>query len=224
MPGNPYNSGQKVETKARETLGWRIIASSMLSWKIGHSLDPYMSKVAKWIIRWPINPNFLTFGGLVLNVIAGILLALGQWFVGAWLMLGAGFFDLLDGAMARNQGNATPFGGFFDSVIDRYSDFFLFLGILIFYLRGQATGEMTLAIVALGGAMMVPYTRAKAEHVISKCNVGVMERAERILILFAGALFNWMVPALWIIAILSHFTVAHRIYYTWRELHRSQPG
>lgn len=194
----------------------------MLSWKIGHSLDPYIRKVTKRVIRRPINPNFLTFGGLILNAIAGIFLALGQWFVGAWIILGAGLFDLLDGAMARNQGDVTPFGGFFDSVIDRYSDFLLFLGILIFYVRIQAMETMVLAIVALAGAMMVPYTRAKAETVISKCNVGVMERAERILILTAGALFNWMIPVLWIIAILSHFTVAHRIYFTWRELSRSK--
>lgn len=194
----------------------------MLSWKVGHSLDPYIRKVAKWVIRRPINPNFLTFGGLVLNLVAGILLALGQWFVGAWVILGAGLFDLLDGAMARNQGDVTPFGGFFDSVIDRYSDFSLFLGIAIFYLRTQASGTIVLAIVALAGAMMVSYTRAKAETVIPKCNVGVMERAERILILAAGALFTWMIPALWIVAILSHITVAHRIYYTWRELNRSR--
>lgn len=194
----------------------------MLSWKIGHTLDPHIRKVAKWVIRRPINPNFLTFGGLVLNAIAGVFLALGYWFGGAWLILGAGLFDLLDGAMARSQGNVTPFGGFFDSVIDRYSDSFLFLGIMIFYLRTQAMGTLVLAIIALAGAMMVPYTRAKAETVISKCNVGVMERAERILILAAGALFDWMIPVLWIIAILSHFTVAHRIYYTWRKLNRSQ--
>lgn len=194
----------------------------MLSWKVGHSLDPYIRKVAKWVIRRPINPNFLTFGGLVLNLVAGILLALGQWFVGAWVILGAGLFDLLDGAMARNQGDVTPFGGFFDSVIDRYSDFSLFLGIAIFYLRTQASGTIVLAIVALAGATMVSYTRAKAETVIPKCNVGVMERAERILILAAGALSTWMIPALWIVAILSHVTVAHRIYYTWRELNRSQ--
>ncbi|NIQ38244.1 MAG: CDP-alcohol phosphatidyltransferase family protein [Proteobacteria bacterium] len=196
----------------------------MLSWKIGHSLDPHITRVATWVIRRPINPNFLTFGGLVLNGIAGVFLAVGQWFVATWLILGAGLFDLLDGAMARNQEEVTPFGGFFDSVVDRYSDFFLFLGVLIFYLRNRAMGEMALAIVALGGAMMVPYTRAKAENVISECNVGVMERAERIILLSAGALFNWMIPVLWVIAILSHFTVAHRIYYTWRKLHRSGTG
>lgn len=194
----------------------------MLSWKVGHSLDPYIRKVAKWVIRRPINPNLLTFGGLILNVIAGVLLALGQWFAGGWVILAGGLFDLLDGAMARNQDDVTPFGGFLDSVIDRYSDIFLFLGIMVYYLRTQATGTMVLAIAALAGAMMVPYTRAKAERFISKCNVGVMERAERILILAAGALSNWMIPALWIIAVLSHVTVAHRIYYTWRELSRSQ--
>ena len=193
----------------------------MLSWKIGYSLDPYIRKVAKWILRRPINPNFLTFGGLVLNVIAGILLALGQWFAAGWVILAGGFFDLLDGAMAREQGEVTPFGGFFDSVIDRYSDFALFLGVSIFYLRAQAFTTLVLALVALAGAMMVPYTRAKAESFISKCNVGLMERAERILVLTAGALSGWMIPALWIVAILSHFTVAHRIYYTWRQLSRS---
>lgn len=194
----------------------------MLSWKIGHSLDPYIRKAARWVIRKPINPNFLTFGGLVLNGIAGILLGLGEWFAAGWVILVAGLFDLLDGAMARNQGTVTSFGGFFDSVIDRYSDFLLFLGVLAFYLRTQAGGTIVLAIVALAGAVMVPYTRAKAETVIPKCNVGIIERAERILILAAGALFNWMIPALWILATLSHFTVAHRIYYTWRELSRSE--
>jgi CDP-diacylglycerol--glycerol-3-phosphate 3-phosphatidyltransferase len=194
----------------------------MLSWKIGHGLDPHIRTVAKWVIRRPVNPNFLTFGGLILNAVAGILLSLGHWFASAWIILLAGLFDLLDGTMARNQGDVTPFGGFFDSVIDRYSDFLLFLGVLVFYIRAQSMGPVILAIVALAGATMVPYARAKAETVISKCNVGVMERAERILLLTGGALFNWMIPALWIIAILSHFTVIHRIYYTWRQLNRQE--
>ncbi|MBW2122531.1 MAG: CDP-alcohol phosphatidyltransferase family protein [Deltaproteobacteria bacterium] len=198
----------------------------MLSWKIGHSLDPYIRKGAKWLIRKPINPNLLTFGGFGLTVIAGVLLAIGQWFVGGWVILAGGLFDLLDGAMARNQDAATPFGAFLDSVIDRYSDFLLFLGITIYYLRNHAPGTTLLTIIALGGAMMVPYIRAKAEALIAKCNVGLMERAERILVLAAGALLNWMVPALWIIAVLSHLTVAHRIYYTSKELrkHRRRTG
>jgi phosphatidylglycerophosphate synthase len=129
--------------------------------------------------------------------------------------------DLLDGALARTQGNVAPFGGFLDTVIDRYSDFFLFPGTLVFYIRIQAIGTTVLAVVALTGAILVPYTRARAETRIAKCNVGIMERAERILILAAGALFSWMIPAPWIVAILSHFTVVHRIYYTWRELTRS---
>jgi CDP-diacylglycerol--glycerol-3-phosphate 3-phosphatidyltransferase len=194
----------------------------MLSWKVGHSLDPHITKAAKWVCRRPIHPNVLTLGGLVLNVVAAVLLAFGQWFIAGWIILGGGCFDLFDGAMARSQGKVTPFGGFLDSVIDRYSDFLPFLGIMVFYLHNQEKGAIALAIVALTGAMMVPYIRAKAEVIIPKCNVGVMERAERILILAAGALSGWMIPALWIIAVLSHVTVAHRIYYTWREFNRSQ--
>lgn len=193
----------------------------MLSWKVGHSLDPSIRKVAKWGIRRPINPNILTFGGLIFNVAAGVLLALGEWFPAGWVILLGGLFDLLDGAMARNQGNVTPFGSFLDSVIDRYSDFFLFFGVMVFYLRSHVPGAIVLSVVALGGAMMVPYVRSKAETFIPKCNVGVMERAERILVLSAGALSHWMIPALWVIAVLSHFTLAHRIYYTWKALSRS---
>jgi phosphatidylglycerophosphate synthase len=194
----------------------------MLSWKVGHSLDPHITKAAKWVCRRPIHPNVLTLGGLVLNVVAAVLLAFGQWFIAGWIILGGGCFDLFDGAMARSQGKVTPFGGFLDSVIDRYSDFLPFLGIMVFYLHNQEKGAIALAIVALTGAMMVPYIRAKAEVIIPKCNVGVMERAERILVLAAGALSGWIIPALWIIAILSHATVVHRIHYTWKEFKRSQ--
>ncbi len=203
-------------------LAFCYTGQGVLSWKVGHRFDPYIRKGAEWALRKPINPNFLTFSGLVLSAIAGILLSLGYWFVGAWVILAGGLFDLLDGAMARNQGEVTPFGGFYDSVIDRYSDLFLFLGIMIFYFRAQAMGSMVLTAVAWAGATIVPYTRAKAETIIPKCNIGIMERAERILVLTLAALFNWMIPGLWVIAVLSHLTAAHRIYYTWRELKRSR--
>jgi CDP-diacylglycerol--glycerol-3-phosphate 3-phosphatidyltransferase len=195
----------------------------MLSRTVGHRLDPVIAKIAKWIIRRPINPNLLTLAGLVLNGVAALLLAFGQWFAAGWVILGGGVCDLLDGAVARDQGKATPFGGFFDSVIDRYSEIFLFLGIVVFYIRSQGRGAVVLAMVTFAGAMMVSYTRARAEAVIPACSVGIMERAERILLLAVGAIFDGMIPVLWVIAILSHFTAAHRIHHAWRELNRSRP-
>jgi CDP-diacylglycerol--glycerol-3-phosphate 3-phosphatidyltransferase len=133
----------------------------------------------------------------------------------------SGLLDLFDGVVARKLGKVTAWGGFLDSVLDRYSDLLLLLAILIYYLKKEDTGLVILTSFVGMGTALIPYVRAKAESLQVPCNVGLMERAERIILLSAGILFQWMEPILWILAILTHFTVLHRIYYVWKKLRNS---
>ena len=171
-----------------------------------------------------ISPNVLTFMGLVINVIAAILFGYAnaenqaRMFRYAGLVVfAAGFFDLVDGRVARASNQVTRFGGFFDSVLDRYSDAALFFGLLVYYARGNRFFYVVLAALVMISCIMVSYTRARAESLIGTCKVGFMERPERLVLIIIGALFNRMAPVLWVIAVLSTITVIHRMYYTWQQ-------
>jgi len=169
-----------------------------------------------------VNPNVLTFMGLVVNIIAAFLFGYANgdnqarmFRYAGLVIIGSGFFDLVDGAVARASNRVTRFGGFFDSVVDRYSDASQFLGLLVFYARGDRFFYVVLTAIVMISAIMVSYTRARAESLIGSCRVGFMERPERLVLVIIGALFNRMAPILWTIAILSTITVIHRIRYTW---------
>jgi CDP-diacylglycerol---glycerol-3-phosphate 3-phosphatidyltransferase len=101
--------------------------------------------------------------------------------------------------------------------VDRYSDVALFFGLLVYYARANRFFYLVLTAVVMMGSVMVSYTRARAESLIGSCRVGFMERPERLVLVIIGALTNHMAPVLWVIAVLSNVTVAHRIYYTWRR-------
>lgn len=174
-----------------------------------------------------INPNVLTFIGFAINLFAAYLFAYGDlgW-AGATVVL-AGVFDLIDGPVARLTKRVTPFGGFFDSVMDRYSDLILLIGLLVFYGRANRFWYVTLVAVAMIGSVMTSYTRARAENLIPSCKVGFLERPERVVLIIIGALFDRMAPVLWVIAVLSNLTVIHRCVFTWQEtrrLHLAQSG
>jgi CDP-diacylglycerol--glycerol-3-phosphate 3-phosphatidyltransferase len=124
---------------------------------------------------------------------------------------------LVDGRVARASNQVTRFGGFFDSVVDRYSDASLFFGLLVFYARGNRFFYVVLTALVMISAIMVSYARARAESLIGTCRVGFMERPERLVLLIIGALFNVMAPVLWVIAVLSTITVIHRVIYTWQR-------
>jgi len=180
-----------------------------------------------------ISPNVLTFMGLLINVFAALLFgyATGEtqrrMFLYAGLVVfGAGFFDLVDGRVARASNQVTVFGAFFDSVLDRYSDAALFFGLLVFYARGNRFFYVVLTALVMISSIMVSYTRARAESLIGTCKVGFMERPERLVLVIIGALANRMAPVLWVIAVLSTITVIHRMYYTYQqtELMEAAPG
>ncbi len=171
-----------------------------------------------------INPNYLTFFGLVINIVAAVLFGYAsgedqqRMFLYAGLVIiGAGVFDMVDGRVARATNQVTQFGGFFDSVIDRYSDLALYFGLLVYYARANRFFYVVLVAVVMTGSVMVSYTRARAESLIGSCKVGFMERPERIVLVIIGALFNRMAAVLWVIAVLSNITVVHRILYTYRK-------
>ena len=172
-----------------------------------------------------IHPNVLTFLGLVMNILAAWQFARGRFFAAGLVVIGAGFFDLVDGPVARETNRVTKFGGFFDSVIDRYSDLALFMGLLVYYASINRFFYIVLTAIVMTGVVMISYTRARAENTIPSCKVGFLERPERVVLIILGALFDRMAPVLWVIAVLSNVTVIYRMVYTWeqtRELERAQ--
>jgi CDP-diacylglycerol--glycerol-3-phosphate 3-phosphatidyltransferase len=194
----------------------------MLSSKIGRKLDTPAHYIICLIFRGKVTPSTFTFLGLLLNVGAAVIFVTGDLRWGGVLILIAGTFDILDGAAARTLGKVSQFGGFLDSVVDRYSDMFLLIGLILRYsLRGDIPLVALTLVVSLG-TVLVPYTRARAENFIPHCKVGLMERPERIILLAAGAIFSLMTAALWLLAILTHLTVIQRIYFTWKEAKRCE--
>ena len=196
----------------------------MITGKIGDTLGRVLDAIVRGFAATGINPNILTFIGFGINLLAAYLFAYGYFrWAGATIIL-AGIFDMADGRVARLEGRVTPFGGFYDSVMDRYSDLCLLIGLLIYYGRITRFLYVSLVAVAMIGSVMVSYTRARAENVIPSCKVGFLERPERVVLIIIGALFDRMAPVLWLIAVLSNVTVIHRIVYTRQEARRQAPG
>src|ERR1700679_2828497 len=175
---------------------------------ITHAIGYGSNKVIRLIVRGlalsRIHPNVLTFLGLVINMVAAYMLALGQFRWGAAVIIGAGLFDMVDGRVARETNRVTRFGGFFDSVLDRYSDLFLLMGLLIYYSNIGRNLYIILTAIVMTGSVMVSYTRARAEKEIPKCKVGFLERPERVVLLIIGGLFDRMGQVLWVLAVLSN--------------------
>jgi len=207
-----------------------------MSWtkEFGKACGVLLDAIVNWLALARINPNALTLIGLGVNTVAAVLFGYAtadnqrrMFFYAGLVIIGSGFFDLVDGRVARASNQVTRFGGFFDSVVDRYSDVSLFFGLLVFYARGNRFFYVVLTALVMTGAVMVSYARARAESLIGSCRVGFLERPERLVLLIIGALFNRMAPALWVIAVLSNITVIHRILYTWRQtqiLDAAQPA
>src|SRR5437879_5945126 len=136
-----------------------------------------------------IHPNVLTFLGLVINTWAAFLFAAGSFRWAALVVIGAGLFDMVDGRVARETNRVTRFGGFFDSVIDRYSDLALFMGLLVYYAYIYRFFYIVLTAIVMTGSVMVSYTRARAENTIPTCTVGLLERPERVVLCISG---DWL--------------------------------
>src|ERR1700678_2531506 len=187
---------------------------------IGVACNKIIRLIVRWLALSKIHPNVLTFLGLVINIVAAVLLAAGQFRSAGFVVIGAALFDMVDGRVARETNRVTRFGGFFDSVLDRYSDLALLMGLLVYYASINRFFYVVLTAIVMTGSVMVSYARARAEVTIPKCKVGFLERPERVVLIIIGALLDRMAPVLWVIAVLSNLTVIHRMIYTFQECNR----
>jgi CDP-diacylglycerol--glycerol-3-phosphate 3-phosphatidyltransferase len=196
---------------------------------IGHGVAAFFGclrdLVARGIIALGFTPNTVTLIGPIVSLPVVAALYSGRQPLAGFLLIAAGAFDLLDGAVARLGGKVTPFGAFLDSVIDRYSDSLMFAGIFLYFLfhtSGVAQAVyLVLWALALVGTLLPSYVRARAETLIPLCKVGFMERAERTVTVIIGALSSNLHLTLIILAFFGNLITIERIFYTREEL---EPG
>ena len=186
--------------------------------RIGAGGKRIVDSIVNLLASLRVHPNILTLIGMLINIFATVLFAKGIFSWAALVIIFAGIFDIVDGEVARRTKRDTKFGAFFDSVIDRYSDLLLLLGLIIWYAKINRIFYVGLTGLVLIGSVLTSYTRARAESLIPACKVGFLERPERIVLLIIGGVWDRMAAVLWVMAILSNWTVSQRIWYTWREL------
>jgi len=178
--------------------------------------------VVRVLVRTPVTPGAITWLGFILALGAAALIITGHLFAAGFMVLIAGFFDILDGALARRIERATPFGAVLDSTLDRLSEAVLLLGIIVLYVRGGFIVGILLAGIALPSSLLVSYIRARAEAVGLECQVGLFTRAERVIVLALGLLLSqidyaFLAIALAIIVVFSFFTAGQRLVYVWQQ-------
>ena len=187
---------------------------------IGVACNKVILLIVRGLALSRIHPNALTAFGLVINIVAAVMLAAGNFRWAGVVIIGAGLFDMVDGRVARETNQVTRFGGFFDSVLDRYSDLALLMGMLVWYGSINRPFYVVLTALAMTACVMISYARARAENTIPQCKVGFLERPERVVLLIIGALFDRMAPVLWVVAVLGNLTVIHRMVFTFQESKR----
>ncbi len=207
----------------------------MFEAKLKPHLEALLSVVANKMVAIGITANMVTLFGLVVNLVATFYFATGHLVIGGILILFGGSFDMIDGAVARAQRNLCASGALLDSVIDRYSEGFLFLGALIYFYSLESLLGIVLAFGAWFGSILVSYVRARAEGLQVTCKVGLMQRPERIVLLGAGTLLQgllWykfpiiqntgmiLLCTLGILTLTSHITAIHRLIFSYQELNR----
>jgi len=179
--------------------------------------DPIVSPLA----ALGVTPNMISAAGFAGNVAAGCLAAGGQFLAAGIVMLVFSGLDLLDGALARKTGTVTKFGAVFDSVLDRLSEAAVLGGLLFHYAEaGGHAQAIVLCYAAIVGSIMVSYARARAEGIGLTLREGLFTRAERVLLLGAALIIGHgvLLWALWVLAVLSHFTAVQRVFTVWRRL------
>jgi CDP-diacylglycerol---glycerol-3-phosphate 3-phosphatidyltransferase len=196
----------------------------MLTNTIGRFLSWPAERLAVLVASTGIPPNVITWSALILNLWAAILFAAGRFAAAGGMMILAGACDLLDGRVARIENRVSLFGGFLDSIFDRYADLILFLGLLVYYVQVNRFRYAVLAGAAMAGAVMVSYAKARAESLVPTSEIGFWERPERLVLMIIGALANRMPLVLWILAIGPNVTVIHRILHTWKQTEGTHPG
>ena len=180
--------------------------------------------IARTLMKLKIGPNTVTLFGLVLASVAAYLVAIDELVWAGAVLLISGALDSVDGALARMSGTASPAGALMDSVVDRVGEGVVLLGVLILALDQDDTTLATLVYIAFAGSMMVSYVVARAQALGSPRAVGIMTRAERVIVLSVGLLSGYLTIAVAIIAVLAPLTAVHRFLHGWNELRKGPKG
>lgn len=189
------------------------------------SLRPFLTKILEPIAsRLNINPNIVTIISPFLAIISAYFFATGNLIGGALFILLSGFLDVVDGAVARYHNRSSPFGAFLDSTMDRFADAIIFIGIIFGGYCNWFVG-----VLAIHSAITVSYVKARAESQGVECNTGIAERAVRLIILMVGAVIAFIFNSdiiftyfIYILVVLSYFTVGQRVYRVWKELNKKK--
>ena len=207
----------------------------MFEAKLKPRLETVLAAIANKMVAIGITANMVTLFGFFVNLVATFYFATGHLITGGILILFGGSFDMIDGAVARAQRSLRPSGALLDSVIDRYSEGFIFLGALIYFYSLESMLGIILAFGAWFGSILVSYVRARAEGLHITCKVGLMQRPERIILLGVGTLIQgvfWykfpiiqstgmiLLCTLGILTLTSHITAIHRLIFSYHELER----
>lgn len=199
------------ETAAGPQKHW----DSLTDWVRAH-VATVLTPVARFLARHGVHANTVTLVGFLLQAGIGTLFALGYVRLGGLLLAVVGPMDALDGAVARANGQERPFGAFLDSTLDRLSDAVLILGLTTYRLQQGALLQVGLLLVALVSALMVSYTRARAEALGLSCKVGLLTRMERIFLIAVLSILGLVTPLAWALALLSLFTFLQRVIHVYR--------
>ncbi|MGI2335164.1 MAG: CDP-alcohol phosphatidyltransferase family protein [Dehalogenimonas sp.] len=176
------------------------------------------SGLSRVLSRSGLSPNAVTVIGFLITVAAAFIIASGDLLVGGLVVLFAGFFDMLDGALARATNRVTKFGAILDATLDRLSEAALFIGILVYFTPDGNIGPILLTGATLAGALTVSYLRARSEASGLEGKGGWFTRPERVIVLAAGLLTGWLIAALAVICLMSYITVGQRLAGAYRQL------
>ncbi len=181
----------------------------------------FTQPVVRLLAKTGISPNAITWIGFLVTIGAGWLIVTEHLFAAGFVVIIAGFFDMLDGALARSTNRTTKFGAVLDSTLDRLAEAIVLLAILVIYAQEQSALGLLAAGLALPGSLLVSYVKARAEGVGLECDVGLLTRTERVVVQALGLLLNQvpyaLITALAIIAIFSFITVGQRLICVWRQ-------
>lgn len=181
---------------------------------IAWALEP----IGRLLSKTSVTPNLLTLIAFLLSLAASMLVIWGALIWAGILLLLSGFFDLLDGALARAKNMATKFGAVLDSTLDRFSEAAIFLAIIFWALSLPSQGIwIMLSGAGMAASFFISYIKARAESLGVECNVGIFTRAERIIFLSLGLILNQILLALALIFALSLFTIWQRLYHVWKS-------
>ena len=181
-------------------------------------IDGRLGPVTRFLARLGVQPNQVTVAGTLICLVSSVLVVADQFVLAGVVFLAGSAFDLIDGALARHLGKVTAGGAFLDSTLDRITEGVLFAALAYHFAQAGEALTAAVTVLALLGALLVSYTRARAEALGADCKVGIVTRPERVVLLGLGLCFDLLEPVVYVLAALTAMTVAQRIHHTLRGL------